>query len=180
MTNVVRFPVERRARPTLELLRDLAPDVREVLGVAEAFGLVAPALDFRDRVDAATAEHIATQIPPAGPVRTRMLAALLDPVITAGVAACHAAHDASLVAAEAREALSRAPTARQFWLDPLREHAAVLSQRAAECLILAHLHAEEAHGVARAVRMARDGEVWAPRDTHAEADALFGVTRAAR
>ncbi len=30
MTNVVRFPVERRARPTLELLREIAPDVRVV------------------------------------------------------------------------------------------------------------------------------------------------------
>jgi len=31
MTNVVRFPVERRARATLELLRGVAPDVREVV-----------------------------------------------------------------------------------------------------------------------------------------------------
>ena len=38
MTNVVRFPLEHRARRTLELLRGVAPDVREVLNVAEAFG----------------------------------------------------------------------------------------------------------------------------------------------
>jgi len=32
MTNVVRFPVEQRARPTIELLRDIRPDLR--VGVA--------------------------------------------------------------------------------------------------------------------------------------------------
>jgi hypothetical protein len=48
-TNVLRFPVEQRARPTLELLRDLAPDVREVLAVAEAYGLDMPVNDLQDR-----------------------------------------------------------------------------------------------------------------------------------
>ena len=47
MTNVVRFPVERRARPTLELLRGIAPDVREVLNLAEAFGMEMPLPDLR-------------------------------------------------------------------------------------------------------------------------------------
>ena len=66
-TNVLRFPVEQRARPTLELLRDLAPDVREVLAVAEAYGLDMPVNDLRDRVDLSTAEHIANQVPAARP-----------------------------------------------------------------------------------------------------------------
>ena len=57
MTNVVRFPVERRARPMLELLRGIAPDVREVLNVAEAFGMERPVPDLRERADVATAEH---------------------------------------------------------------------------------------------------------------------------
>jgi hypothetical protein len=35
--NVVRFPVERRARPTLDLMREIAPDVREVPAIAEVF-----------------------------------------------------------------------------------------------------------------------------------------------
>jgi hypothetical protein len=57
MTNVVRFPVERRARPTLELLRGIAPDVREVLNLAEAFGMEMPVPDLRERVDAASRAH---------------------------------------------------------------------------------------------------------------------------
>ena len=57
MTNVLRFPVERCARPTLELLRGMAPDVREVMNMAEAFGMERPPPDLRERADIATAEH---------------------------------------------------------------------------------------------------------------------------
>jgi len=57
--NVLRFPIERRARPTLGLLREIAPDVREVLNIAEAFGMEPPAHGLREHVDAATAGHIA-------------------------------------------------------------------------------------------------------------------------
>jgi hypothetical protein len=38
LTNVVRFPIERRARPSLALLRELAPDVRRVFNI-EVFDL---------------------------------------------------------------------------------------------------------------------------------------------
>ena len=57
LTNVIRFPVERRARPTLELLREIAPDPREVGNVAEAFGLDYPVSGLRDAADASTAGH---------------------------------------------------------------------------------------------------------------------------
>jgi hypothetical protein len=57
MANVVRFPVQRRARPIMDLLREIAPDVREVLNLAEAFGMEPPAFDLSDRMDGATAEH---------------------------------------------------------------------------------------------------------------------------
>ena len=179
MTNVVRFPVERRARPTLDLLRDIAPDVREVLSIADAFGMEAPVHDLRERVDAATAEHIADQAPRSEPAPAAMLAGMLDPVIAAAVAACRAAHDASLEAAEAQEALLRAQTAGYFWLDPLRERAEALTQRAAEHLLIAHARAEEAEGVARAVRIAREGAVWSPRDVWAEMEELIEMARSA-
>ena len=57
-TNVMRFPVERRARPTLDLLREIEPDVREVLQVAESFQLPLPGAELRDAVDEEVAEHI--------------------------------------------------------------------------------------------------------------------------
>ncbi len=178
MMNVVRFPVERRARPSLDLLREIAPDVREALNLAEAFGMEAPVHDLRGRADAATAEHIAKQLPAGGPERSAMLAELLDPVVAAAVDACRAAHDASLEAAAARETLRRAHAAGRGWIEPLRGRAEALTERATCLLLAAHGAAEQAEGVARAVGLARRDEVWAPRDGRAEADALFGFAAA--
>src|SRR6516165_10371238 len=117
MTNVVRFPVERRARPRLELLRGIAPDVSEVLNVAEAFGMERPVPDLRERADVATAEHIANQIPAAGAERERLLGEMLDPIIAATIASCRAAHDAWLEAAAAGRAFPgrSARGARRRW-----------------------------------------------------------------
>lgn len=175
MTNVVRFPVERRACPTLDLLREIAPDVRELLAVADAFGLDVPAFDLRARVDAATAEHIAKHLACAGEVLQCALDALLDPAVVQAVAACRAAHGGAVDAAEARQALLRAQTAGQVRIGPLQEHAEAVTLTAAGQLIEAHARVEEAEGVARAVGMARRGEKWMPRDPQAEAEALFGI-----
>ena len=173
MTNVVRFPVERRARPMLELLRGIAPDVREVLNVAEAFGMERPVPDLRERADVATAEHIANQIPAAGAERERLLGEMLDPIIAATIASCRAAHDAWLEAASAEEVLVRARQAGHFPGDALEERAAALARRAAERFLVAHMRTEETEGVARAVGFARSGEAWQPRDARREAEELF-------
>ena len=60
--NVIRFPIEERARPTLGLMRELAPDVRGVELTAEAFGLALPSADFRHRVDGEAGEYIMNNI----------------------------------------------------------------------------------------------------------------------
>ena len=177
MTNVVRFPVERRARPTLDLLREIAPDVRELLSVADAFGLDAPAFDLRAQVDAATAEHIVNHLACAGEALQCALDALVDPVVARAVTACRAAHDGAVDAAEARQAFLRAQTAGQVRFEPLQERAEALTLKAAGLLIEAHARVEEAEGVARAVGMARRGETWMPCDPRAEAEALFGIGR---
>ena len=174
MTNVVRFPVERRARASLGLLREIAPDVREVLSLAEAFDLDMPVPDLRARVDRETAEHIVNTIV-AGAGLSAALDELLDPTVTRAVEACQAAHDASVSAAEAQQVLLAGRTAGHFWLDPLRERAEALTLRTAELLIEAHARVEEAEGVARAVGLARRGEVWTPRDVRAEADMLLAA-----
>ena len=177
-SNVVRFPVERRARPTLELMGDIAPDVREVLAIAETFEIDVPLDDLRDRVDAGTAAHIAEQVPPHGPERRAMLDALLGPVVAAAITACHAARDLSLDAAAARSAVGRARAGEHFWMAPLEERAALLSLRAAKALVTAHIRVEEARGVARAVGTARAGEPWAPRDPEAEFETLLAMRHA--
>ena len=163
-TNVVRFPVERRARPTLGLLREIAPDLREVLSIAEAFGLETPAPDLRDRVDAATAEYILNQFGGVGGPPAGALAALLDPVVARAITACRAAHDA---AAEAQQAPRNAWPAGQ-------ERVEALALRMVSLFIEALVAAEEAEGVARAVGLARRGEPWTPRDLRADEAALFG------
>jgi hypothetical protein len=139
MTNVVRFPVERRARPTLELLRGIAPDVREVLNLAEAFGMEMPLPDLRERVDAATAEHIANQVPAGGAEREAMLSELLEPVVAGAIASCREAYDAWAAAAAAEETLRRAQRAGYFRNESLAERAAALARRAAERLVIAHM-----------------------------------------
>jgi hypothetical protein len=178
MKNVLRFPIERRMPPTLDLLREIAPDVREVLSIAEAFGMEPPAHGLREPVDAATAEHIANQVPTSGPGRAAMLTELLDAVVAAAVAACRASHDAWVEAAEAQQALLRAQSEEYFWIEPLRERMEAPMRHAAERLLIAHMRVEEAEGVARAVGFARRGEEWMPRDRSAEADALFGFAAA--
>jgi len=61
---VVRFPVELRAEPSMDLIHEIEPDAREVVLVAECFGLEPPRLDLCDRVDAETARFIAEQVLP--------------------------------------------------------------------------------------------------------------------
>ena len=51
-TNVVRFPSGLAMRPSMERLREMEPDVRDVLFVADSLGLAMPPADLRDRVDA--------------------------------------------------------------------------------------------------------------------------------
>jgi hypothetical protein len=177
-TNVVRFPVERRARPTLELLREIAPDVRVVLSIAEVFGVETPVFDLRERVDAETAEYIANQLPRYGAGREAMLRELLDPVVASAVVASRAARDAWDEVAAAENRLARARRAGDFRIEALQEQVETLARRAAELMLVAHARAEEAEGVARAVGLARRGETWRPRDVHAEAEELFGFSAA--
>ena len=51
LTNVIRFPIEDRVRPSIELIYDIQPDAREVLAVAEAFYLESCDLNLQHVVD---------------------------------------------------------------------------------------------------------------------------------
>lgn len=172
--NVVRFPVERRARPTMNLLREIAPDVREVLQLVESFDLDGLAHDLQHGVDAEMADHILNHVrPEPGPQRRADLAALLAPLVACGVEACRVAHDAALAATKAQQRVVEAQTVGGYWLAPMEERAEALATTAAQLLIDAHVRAEEAEGAARAVGMAIRGETWMPFNLQAEAGALF-------
>ncbi|UZO94699.1 hypothetical protein [Roseomonas mucosa] len=180
LTNVIRFPVERRARPTLDLLREIAPDPREVGNVAEAFGLDYPVAGLRDAADAGTAEYILANVrSEPGEARQAALRGVLEPLLTQAVKVCREAHDAAVAAGEAHQALVRAQTEGGYWIEPLEHQAEELSARAAELLVQAQLCSEEAEGAARAVRIAERGETWAPVDRDAEFAEAFGLARLA-
>ena len=178
LTNVVRFPVERRVAPSMELVSEIAPDCREVERVGETFQLELPPRDLHHGVDAETAIHIAGHVLPLAPdERRRALDALLRPVVARAVDACRQADHAGRRAVEAHERLVRAQTEHGSWLAPLEEQADAAARHAAELLVLAHRRCQEARGVARAVGFARRGELWAPFDLHAATEALLADER---
>lgn len=172
--NVVRFPVERRARPTMALLREIAPDVREVMQLVESFDLPHPGYELRQRADTEMADHILNHVrPEPGAERLAALEGLLAPRVGCAIEACRVAHDAALAATEAQQRVVEAQSQGSYWLTPMRARADALTTVAAQCLVQAHVLAEEAEGVARAVGMAKRGETWVPFNLQAEAEALF-------
>jgi hypothetical protein len=148
--------------------------LRDVLSIAEAFGLGTPAPDLRDRVDAATAEYILNQFDGVGGPPAAALAALLDPVVAKAISACRIAHDNAADAVEAQRVLLTAQAAGRIRIDRLTERTEALALRTAHLFIAAMVAAEEAEGVARAVGLARRGEPWMPRNLRDDEAALFG------
>ncbi len=178
-TNVVRFPSGRAGRPLMERVRDAEPDEREVLFAADSLGLAKPAADLRDRVDVETARHIAEQVLPLAPSERRLaLDRLLAPVAAAALRACADAARASKRCAAALRDVEQARQEGGHWMDPLEERAETLALEAGRLLVAAHGRCQEAHGVARAVGLARRGETWTPCDA-AEATAWLAGNGAA-
>ncbi len=181
LTNVVRFPVELRLAPSMELIQGIEPDVREVLSVAESFFLAVPDPDLRDQVDAHAAEYIAEHVLPlALAERGPALEELLRPIVAQAVDTCRKAHQAGKRSVEAQHRLLQAQTAGSSWLEPLEQAADGLLQEAAELLLLAHQRCQEAHGVNRAVGLARRGELWTPASPAAATDWLIAAGEADR
>ena len=175
-TNVVRFPVERRASPTLDLLRGIAPDPREMMALAESFGLQQPDPHARHDEDEGTADFITNHVvPEPGEARRKVLDEMLAEALAVAITACQAAHDASVVADKARQLLIDAQTAGGHWLPPLEQRADDRTVAAAALLLKAHELSERAEGAVRAIGLARRGETWRPFDLQAEAVALFGL-----
>jgi hypothetical protein len=134
-SNVIRFPVELRAKPSIDLLIEIAPDSREVELIAEAFGFDPPDPEARSKADRAMAETIAKASLPADPKERRVaLNEMLKPLIDRAVAACAEARQAALYSDEAGAKLAGAQMEGGYWLAPLEDaanHWAVESARAA-------------------------------------------------
>ena len=72
--NVDCPPLELLGCPTIDVMRAVAPDIRVVLALAEAYGFEPPPGNLRDQADAETAAFLATQLPAGGAGRAVMLA----------------------------------------------------------------------------------------------------------
>ena len=181
LTNVVRFPLEQRMAPSMELIAVIEPDAREVLRLGESFFIELPEHDLRERVDAETARYIAEHVLPlASSERGPALDELLHPVMARAVAACRRADQVSERAFEAQRHLLEMQTEHGAWEGPFQQNADALLQEAAELLILAHRRCQEAHGVDRAVGMARRDEAWTPDSMESATEWLIAAGEADR
>ena len=168
--NVVRFPIELRERPSMQLLYQLRPDVRIVFMHAEQLGFELPRSDVRDCTDQATAEHIAGHLDADGRAPARFLDELLEPLLQRAI---DASRDAAVAAAAAQAARRTAESV--YAPDALKERALAMTEQAARLGLEAHVLGEESAGVERAVRYARTGEPWVPRDQEVEWDIMIAA-----
>ncbi|WGF91061.1 hypothetical protein [Marinivivus vitaminiproducens] len=177
--NVLRFPLERRARPSLALLRMIGPDPRGLDLMAESFGLELPDDGLRERTERFTVERLRAMKLPAAPDQRRVvLDAVLAPLVETAVAACRAADAAARRATRAQGDLLDAQGTGPSGQDRLEAEGERLAIGAALRLIEAHRRTEQAEGAARAIDFARRGDPWRPFDLRAEAETLFfGATR---
>jgi hypothetical protein len=122
-SNVVRFPVELVARPTSDLLRGVAPDVREVSLVAESFGLDQPPMEVRNASDRAMAERIAptTCWPEDARAKRAAIEAMLKPLVERALRMCREAREAGLRSDDAAEKFVSAELEGGYWLKPLKD-----------------------------------------------------------
>jgi hypothetical protein len=177
--NVIRFPVELRAKPSIDLLVDVAPDSREVELIAEAFGFDAPDPEGRAKADRAMAERIAAMdLPVDRQERRAALNAILKPLVDRAVTACAQARQASLRSDADNEKFAKAQIEGGYWLAPLKEVADYWVVEAARLQIVAHDAAQTAHGAGRAIEFAKRGEAWRPSNIEDDMNALIAAEKA--
>src|SRR5208337_4174176 len=175
-SNVIRFPVELRAKPSIDLLIEVAPDSREVELIAEAFGFEAPDPDGRSEADRAMAETISRMDLPADPKERR--AALNAMLVDRAVAACGEARQAALRSDEAGEKLASAQIEGGYWLAPLEDAANHWAVESARLQLTAYEAAQAANGAGRAIEFAKRDEPWRPSNVDEDVDALIAAQRA--
>lgn len=167
--NLVRFPVEKRARPSFEMMCELAPDCRTIHAIVEALEIEDFDPDVGDEADFEMADRLATMMVPRGdPARSDFFGALREQAVAPAIAACI---EAGRLADDAHRACRRAIDAQRH--DPLNAFA--LGRRAnhyanasANAALEAHRLCEIARGRCRALSVAERGEQWLPYSAREE------------
>ena len=171
---IIRFPSERVARPTMDVLYEVAPDVRHVSLVAEAFGLDEPDSSIRDEADRAMAERIARmELPTEKAERRAVLMVLLKPLIARATDLCRQASEAARRSDEAAEKLVTAEIAGGHWMKPLEDASDARAFESAHALVDAYVASQEAYGADRAIGLAIRGEAWTPVDPDKDFEILL-------
>ena len=163
--NLLRFPVEKRARPSYEMMCDLAPDSRMIPAIAEALEVEDIDPDLRHAADRDMARTLAMMnMPESGAARRQFFAALREQALAPAIAA---SIEAKRLADDAYRASRTAINAQQE--DPLNSYA--LGRRAnhhlnasARAAMDAHRLCEIAAGKCRALTLTEMGELWVPFD----------------
>lgn len=172
--NVVRFPVERRAAPSVSLLQEIAPDCREVRQAIEGLRLDVEIDVIFDNADRGMAERILDESPAEpGKRRSAVLYEMLAPVVKRATELCVRCNKTRDEAEAAWLRLMRAKAEGGYWLEPLESRARSLAVAGAEQMVEAYIACQEASGAGRAIRLALNGEAWYPFEAQAEAEALF-------
>ena len=170
LSNVIRFPIEQRASPTYALMAEIEPDIREVMNVAEAFGLEGAEPNLKDAADRETARYLAEQVlPVAGPDLNTVLDEMLAPAVERAIEKCRAAHASSVRTVAAQKRLHDAKVGGSSWVKSLEDQADRLTRETAELLVTASARCQEVRGMKRAIDIARAGEPWMPYDPQADA-----------
>lgn len=163
LSNVIRFPVEERLPPTVELLMEIGPDAREVFAVAESFHLDAVDPNLQHETDRETARHIAEHLLPLKlnhETLTQRLGEMLDPVVARAAVACKEHRIKAKAAVAAHDAAHHAKINGGYWLERLEEQADTLTREASVLFLEAYARVLEMIGVNRAIGFARRGETW--------------------
>ena len=151
----VAWSAGERHRPTLALMRGLAPAAHEIVAAAS---LIDPASAVGDHVASDLAGCACHSVASLSGLSLIALRAELQSQVVRAVELCWSVHDAFRASVEARQLLSRAQTAGQRWR--LRARAEAMNHEWAKLLIKACLQVKVAEGVAQAVDVAAPGNPW--------------------
>jgi hypothetical protein len=172
-SKVVRFPIEKRVKPNVGVLADLAPDSRIIPVIAEEFNLEEISHDLRHQADREMADHLVTLGLPAAPAaRQKLLEDMREELLAVAIAASVVAKQANDAAYHARIVALEAEGTGGHNARALTLRADRLLKASAEATLEAHRLCEIASGKCRAITFCEMEEEWYPFESQDETEWL--------